>query len=66
MLKKTTNQMKLRERREKGKKTNGTNRKGTGKKRNSNISIIILNICDLKIPIKKQRWSQQIQEIKKF
>ena len=47
MLKKTTNQMKLRERREKGIKTNGTNRKGTGKKRNSNISIIILNINNL-------------------
>ena len=44
MLKKATNQMKLGERREKGIKTNGTNRKQTGKKRNSNIFIIILNI----------------------
>ena len=27
---------------------------------NLNISIVILNISDLKIPIKKQRWSEQI------
>lgn len=31
---------------------------------NLNISIVILNISDLKIPIKKQRWSEQIQKIK--